>query len=264
MKTAAAACLMVALAFGAAAFELDGLAVQGGLLVGRAAPGAQVEVDGRPVRVSTEGLFLVGFGRDAGPTSEVRVGYADGRRVVRTIEVGQRDYPVQRIDGLPARQVTPGPAELERIRADGARISAARAGDSATPHFAGGFVRPADGPTSGVFGSRRILNGIARRPHFGHDIAAPAGAPGRAAGAGMVVLAQARMFYTGGTVMIDHGHGLVSVYAHMSAIEVAVGALVAKGQTIGRVGATGRVTGPHLHWGVTLRSVQLDPERLVD
>ena len=216
------------------------------------------------MRVSPEGQFLAGFGRDAPPRAVLRVTYADGRRVSRGLAVRQRHYAVQRVDGLPPAQVTPGPDDMNRIRADRARIKAARAGESTATDFASGFVRPAMGRTSGVFGSRRILNGKPRRPHLGMDIAAPAGTPVSATSAGVVVLAVADMFFTGKTVMIDHGHGLVSVYAHLRAILIAEGARVAKGTPIGRIGATGRVTGPHLHWGVSLFDTHLDPALLIE
>ncbi len=254
---------VLAAAAAAQELELRGEPVQGGLMVGRVAPGSAVRVDGRAVRVSPQGLFLAGFGRDAAPRAEVRVTHPDGRRTRRALRVRQRQYPVQRIDGLAARQVTPAPQDLARILADGARIEAVRARDSGIAYFATGFAWPAEGPTSGVFGSRRILNGEPRRPHSGLDIAAPAGATVRAAAVGVVALAREDMFFTGQTVMIDHGHGLASVYAHMSAILVAEGARVGRGQAIGRVGASGRASGPHLHWGVSLFDTHLDPALLV-
>jgi murein DD-endopeptidase MepM/ murein hydrolase activator NlpD len=250
----------------AAAQELrfDGAVEQGGLVIGHAAPGAVVRVGGRRVQVTPGGDFLVGFGRDAGSETVVRVVHADGRRETRTLTVRQRQYPEQHIDGLPAAEVTPGPAELARIRADAARIRAVRARPgSAEPHFLDGFAWPVRGRISGVFGSRRILNGAPRRPHYGLDIAAAAGTPIGAAAGGVVALVAGDMFYTGKTLIIDHGHGLASVYAHMSEIGVAEGEVVARGQAIGRIGASGRATGPHLHWGISLFRTHLDPALVV-
>ena len=248
--------------------RLDGPLVQGGLVIGRTEPGAAVDVavDGRALRelrVSPDGLFLIGLGRDAPPRVTVRVKYAGGVTAVRTLEIARRTYQVQRIDGLPRRQVTPGATELRRIKADNAAIAAVRAGDSAGAHFASGFAWPVEGRVTGVFGSRRILNGAPRRPHNGVDITAPQGTPVAAVADGVVALARPDMFLTGQTVIIDHGHGLTSVYAHMSRILVKEGQPIAKGAPLGRVGATGRVTGPHLHWGVTVFATHVDPALLV-
>ena len=231
-------------------------------MIGRVGPGAAVAVDGRGVRVSPEGLFLLGLGRDAKPRVEVRATLPDGSVLSRVINVEQREYQTQRIDGLPSRQVTPSPEDLERIGEDGAAIAGVRRRDSSAPYFASGFAPPLPGAVTGVFGTRRILNGRPRSPHNGVDVAAPSGTPVRAAADGVVVLARRDMFYTGQTVIIDHGHGLTSVYAHMSRLLVEPGQKVARGTPIGQVGMTGRVTGPHLHWGMTLFDTHLDPEML--
>lgn len=242
---------------------LEGTPTQGGLLVGRVAPGSKVALDGRPVRVSTDGLFLVGFGRDAPKEARLAVASGDGRAAVRTIEVIRRRYEIQRIDGLPERQVTPDAETLRRIEDERAAIAERRAHDSERTDFAAGFAWPVVGRITGVYGSQRVLNGHARSPHFGVDVTAPVGTPVKAAGDGVVSLAHADMFLTGKTVMIDHGHGLSTVYVHMSEILAAEGERVKKGQPIGRLGASGRTTGPHLHWGATLFSIQLDPALLV-
>ncbi len=239
--------------------NLEGRLVQGGLAFGTTEAGAEVFIDGAAVRVSKGGLFVVGFGRDAPPRMEVRVIYADGPGASRTLTVAPREYPVQRINGLASQQVTPGPKALKRIGLESAMIAAARTEDRDRPYFASGFMWPVKGRISGVFGSRRILNGKPRRPHVGVDVAAPANTLVVAAGDGVVVLAHGDMFFTGKTVMIDHGHGLNSVYAHMSAILVEQGQRIAKGEPLGRVGATGRATAAHLHWGVGLFATHLDP-----
>ncbi len=242
--------------------ELDGNRVQGGLVLGRAAAGSSVKIDGRAVRVSDNGVFLLGFGRDAAGKSVLSVTGPGGKAETRILEITQRSYKTQRIDGLPHKQVTPDEKALKRIRADNALIAAVRATDTDLTGFASGFSWPAIGPLSGVFGSRRILNGKPRRPHNGVDIAAPRGSPVTATAGGIVALAEPDMYYTGKSVMIDHGLGLASVYVHMSKILVRVGQRVAKGVIIGRIGSSGRVTGPHLHWGVSLFSTMLDPALL--
>ena len=241
------------------ALSLEGPLVQGGLVIGHTEPGAQVTVDGRPVRVSAGGAFLMGFGRDAKAKVALRIIHADGTRTEKALKVATRDYPVQRIDGLPSRQVTPLPEDLERIREDNAKIAGVRAHDTDRPYFLSGFTWPARGPVSGPFGSQRILNGKPRRPHNGVDVAAPRGTSVVAGANGVVVLVHPDMFFTGKTVMIDHGHGLSSVYVHMDDIRVTQGQRVTKGTRIGTVGMTGRVTGPHLHWGVSLFGIHLDP-----
>lgn len=176
----------------------------------------------------------------------------------------QRVYDVQRIDGLPRNMVTPSARELARIRAEGRRIAAARARVSTTPRFADGFSWPVRGRVSGVYGSRRILNGEPRRPHLGVDIAAPAGTPVGAAAAGTVTLAEAALHFTGGTIVIDHGLGISTVYSHLRALHVSAGDEVARGDVIAEVGSTGRSTGPHLDWRVNWFQERLDPALLAE
>lgn len=245
------------------AIALHGALEQGGLAIGRAAPGSRVFLDGRELRVAADGSFVLGFDRGAPAEAVLVLRRPDGTEAVRRLAVVARDWPVQRIDGLPPKKVTPDPAGLARIRTEGALIAAARERDTDRPWFVGGFAAPAAGPVSGVFGSQRILNGEPRAPHSGTDIAAPAGSPVRAAADGVVSLVHPDMFFTGVTVMIDHGHGLASVYAHLESAVLAAGRAVRRGDTIGRVGASGRATGPHLHWGVSWFGVRLDPETVL-
>jgi len=246
----------------AESLTLAGTLTQGGLVIGKTDPGARVSIDGSSVRVSSDGQFLIGFGRDAKPEARLRIRHPGGGLTEKTLKVSKRQYNVQRINGLPPGKVTPRPEDLKRIRGDNAKINQARRQDTDRADFSSGFRWPAAGPISGVYGSRRILNGKPKNPHNGVDVAAPLGAPVVAPADGLVVLAQADMFYTGKTVMIDHGHGLTSVYAHMDKINVTQGQHITKGAAIGTVGKTGRVTGPHLHWGVTLFGTHLDPALL--
>ena len=181
---------------------------------------------------------------------------------MQTLRITQREYKIQRIDGLPQKKVTPDPASVKRISIENAMIKKVRAVDTDRAYFASGFDWPVKGPISGVFGSQRVLNGKPKNPHNGVDVAAPQGTAIVAPADGVVALVHGDMFYTGKTVMIDHGHGLTSVYAHMSAILVKDGQKVTRGTPIGKIGKTGRVTGPHLHWGVTLFGTHLDPRLL--
>lgn len=250
--------MVLAWPLAAQAVDLTGRLEQGGIVQGQARPGAHVTLDGRPVPVDGHGDFLLGFGREAAAQARLEV---DGD--VQVLDIAKRDWAIQRIDGLPQAKVTPDPAQMARIRAESELVAARRAVVSLSPRFLGGLVPPADGPRSGVFGSQRILNGEARAPHSGTDIAAPLGAPVHAVAGGTVTLAATDLYFTGATVMIDHGLGLQTIYAHLSRLDVTEGDTVATGQIIGAVGASGRATGPHLHWGATWLDVRLDPETVM-
>ena len=243
--------------------HLDGPRTQGGLLRGRVSPGATVEYDGDAVRVSKDGWFLVGFGRDAPPEAELVVVHPDGRRERQVLKVERREYDIQRIDGLPARKVTPRSEDLARIRAEVRMVKEARTTDDSRTDFLGGFRWPVKGRISGVYGSQRILDGEPRRPHFGIDIAAPTGTKVVAPADGVVTLVHPDMFFSGGTMILDHGHGLSSAFLHLSRILVEEGERVAQGRPIAEVGSTGRSTGPHLDWRINLFGRRLDPALLV-
>lgn len=248
-----------------AALELtiEGEPVQGGLLLARTTPGAVVHLDERPLKLDAEGRFVFGFGRDAATDSLLIVQHKD-QQIDYPLSVRQRDYQVQRIDGLPSKMVSPDQKALERIRRENRQIAQVRAGYTESDAFRAGFILPAEGPISGVYGSQRILNGEPRRPHFGLDIAAPTGTAVIAPAAGTVALAEPDLYFTGGTLMIDHGRGITSVFSHLSALTVSEGDFVAQGEKIGEIGATGRATGPHLDWRVNWFEVRLDPALLLN
>lgn len=239
------------------ALSWRGEPAQGALLIGRTEPGTRLTLDGRTVRVSPEGHFAFGFGRDHGPQATLGV---NGQP--RLLAVARRAWQVQRLEGLPGAMVTPPPEVLERISRERERIAACRRVDSAVPHFAAGFRWPAQGRISGVYGSQRILNGQPRAPHLGLDIAAPTGTPMHAMAAGQVLLAD-DLYFTGNTVILDHGHGVQSLYAHAARLDVAAGEQVRAGQQIALIGATGRVTGPHLHLGLNWYGTPVDPQPLL-
>jgi murein DD-endopeptidase MepM/ murein hydrolase activator NlpD len=255
--------LLVAVAAHGGILNLEGEFLQGALIIGRADPGTTVKFDGNAVRVSSDGVFLLGFGRDAPATARLDAIFPDGTAVRRDLQVVQRSYNLQRVDGLPSSKVSPSAKDMARIRRDIAQAKKARARDDAREDFLGGFVWPATGRISGVYGSQRILNGKLRRPHFGVDVAAPVGTLVRAPADGVVTLTNNDMFFSGGTLIVDHGHGLSSSFLHLSAILVKEGQHVHQGDPIAKVGATGRVTGPHLDWRMNLLGNRLDPQLLV-
>ena len=256
--------LAAAVAASGPVLELAGEPVQGGLLVGKAEAGAAVELDGKAVPVGRDGVFLLGFGRDAAPESVLRAVRPDGVVETRHLAVRQREYDIQRIDGLPESKVTPPPEVVERIRREAEAVRLARATSHAGEDFLGGFQWPAEGRVSGVYGSQRVLNGEPRQPHFGVDLALPRGTPVAAPADGVVVFAEADLYYSGGTLIIDHGQGLSSSFLHLDRILVPVGARVVRGEPVAHAGATGRATGPHLDWRMNLGEERIDPERVLE
>ena len=188
---------------------------------------------------------------------------ADDRIEHRWIDVESRDYDIQRIDQLDQAKVTPSEDDQARIAAEQELINKARAPITDARDLFQSFIWPARGPISGVYGSQRILNGEPRQPHYGVDVAAPEGTVVIAPAAGTVRLAEHDFFLTGGTVILDHGFGVNSTFIHMRKVMVSVGQRLEQGEAIGEVGATGRATGPHLHWGMNWRDVRLDPALLV-
>ncbi len=239
---------------------LQGNFTQGGLLFGTTAPGARVFVDQREIRVSQQGNFLIGFGRDAKLDWQLLVRYLDGRTFDSEIGITARQYNIQRIDGLPESKVSPSAKDLKRIREDIAVVREARTRDDGRVDFLGSIDWPVHGIITGVYGSQRILNGEPRRPHFGIDIHAPTGTAVRSPAPGIVTVAHPDMFFSGATMIIDHGHGLSSTFLHLEKILVEVGDYVEKNEAVATVGSSGRSTGPHLDWRLNLFSTRLDPQ----
>lgn len=232
---------------------------QGALVLGKVPSGSRVEHAGRLLRTTSYGTVVFGVGRDARGPLEVQVTRPDGSGATASIQVDPRDWPMERVNGVPPKTVDPPPAIAERIRREQARVSAARTRDDARADFAQRFIRPVEGRISGRFGSGRIYNGKPGAGHSGMDIAAPTGTPVKAPAAGIVTFADPALYLTGGTVVIDHGHGVSSNFLHLSRIDVAEGDRVEQGQVFAAVGATGRATGPHLHWGMNWFDVRVDP-----
>jgi len=243
--------------------QLSGQFTQGGLVHGRVAPGTRVIYQERQLQLAADGQFILGFGRDAAPRQNLTLIAPDGRTTTEELRITQRRYQVQRIDGISRELMEPTAEDLVRIDAEARLVAEAREKDSSLLDFQERFIWPVKGPISGVYGSQRILNGEARRPHFGVDISAPVGTAVVAPAGGIVTLSHPGMFFSGATLIIDHGHGLSSSFLHLEKILVHPGDRVERGQVIARVGASGRVTGPHLDWRINWFEVRLDPQLFV-
>ncbi|MDO9223089.1 MAG: M23 family metallopeptidase [Caulobacter sp.] len=238
---------------------------QGGCAIGLTSPRARIFVGDEPVgTASAAGYFFVGFDRDAATETRITVQTELGA-TMRSLTIAHGEFDIQRIGGLPQNQVTPSdPTLLARIKAEAALKAAGYASRVDGDGFRDGLIVPLKAwRLSARFGGQRILNGLPQTPHFGSDLAAPAGSPIMAPAPGVVSLANPAMHYEGGLTMIDHGQGLVTVYLHQSRIDVAAGDAVVQGQVIGAVGMTGRATGPHLCWRMRWRGRNLDPMLLV-
>ncbi|WP_371189609.1 M23 family metallopeptidase [Thalassotalea maritima] len=239
--------------------RLEGELTQGGLLVGQTEAGNKVFLNDKPLKVSRHGLFVFGFSRDDTATHELKVIGDNGEQRVKSLTPSARQYKIQRIEGIDQKIMEPSKEALARIKKDNKQIRAARATTSNRIDFAHGFKAPATGPITGVYGSQRIYNGVPKNPHYGIDYAGPKGTPVLAPAAGEVVLWVPDMFFSGGTLVIDHGHGITSSFIHLSAANVKVGDKVLQGQQVAEIGSTGRSTGPHLDWRINWYNVRLDP-----
>lgn len=256
-------CLLI---FGHAAYALDvnNTMIQGALVIGQTAPENKIRFLKRNVKVNTDGFFVIGLHRDTEKQADIIEILPDGVERVHTFAVKQRKYKEQRISGVPKRTVDIPESELPRIREESKLIKATREVDSSRQDFLQAFQWPSRGVITGVYGSRRVYNGQPRRPHFGVDIAAPQGTPVHAPVSGKVLLVHNNMFFAGGTLVLDHGHGVSTTYIHLHKVLVKEGDSVERGQPVAEVGSTGRSTGPHLHWGMNWFDQRLDPQLLMD
>jgi len=252
----------------ASCIEFNTAPQQGGFIWGKVEPDSLVSLDGSKLDVLDDGTTFLGFGRDAGATTELSVTGPDGSGDVctETLQIAPREYRIQRVEGVPAKTVHPPKEQLERIRREAVLVRAARADRLDRPDLLNavlaGFIWPIEGPISGVYGSQRYYNGEPGRPHYGVDVAAPEGSVVHAPAAAVVTLAEPDLFYSGGTIVLDHGYLLSSSFLHLSKVLVKVGDEVKAGDIIGEVGSTGRATGPHLDWRMNWRKTRIDPQLL--
>lgn len=243
--------------------SLEGQRTQGALLRGQVATGVTVKLGDRVVRTSPDGFFAVGFGRD--DALEQKLVLEKQGEIQRVpVVLRQRDYDIQRIEGVPQRTVDPPPPEvLERIRREVAQIKRARDTNSDLSAFLSDFRWPLTGRISGVYGSQRVYNGKPGRPHYGVDVARPTGTVVVAPADAVITLVQDDNYYSGGTLIMDHGYGVSSTMIHLSEVLVEEGQVVKQGEPVAKVGATGRATGPHLDWRLNWFEVKLDPVTVV-
>lgn len=251
-------------AVGAYALDLRGSLTQGGLMIGTVAPGTTVSLNDKPIRVAPDGRFVIGFGRDADMFQTLRVRTPDGESRTHVLSLQEREFQIERVDGLPPKTVTPPPEYYERRRIETGLVRDARKLSSDLMAWAGGFQLPARGRISGVYGSQRILNGEPRSPHYGLDVAAPVGTPIKAPAAGIVRLARPDFLLEGGIIIIDHGYGVSSTLMHLSRIDVTEGKTVARNEQVGALGATGRASGPHVDWRINWFDTRIDPALVLD
>ncbi|WP_110673821.1 M23 family metallopeptidase [Salinicola sp. RZ23] len=236
---------------------------QGSMVIGRVPPGSQVQVAGHALRVTGYGTVVFGVGRDAQGAQTIEIVTPDGRQQQASVAITPRDWPIERINGVPPKTVSPPPKIAARIAREQAAVSAQRHRDDDRVGFAEPFIWPVKGRISGRFGNQRVYNGTPGSAHSGMDIAAATGTPVKAPASGVITFAD-DLYLTGGTVLLDHGYGISSNFLHLSRIDVAVGQHVDQGEVIGAVGATGRATGPHLHWGMNWFETRIDPLLVLD
>jgi murein DD-endopeptidase MepM/ murein hydrolase activator NlpD len=242
-----------------AEIQLSGEIKQGALVVGKTAAKNIVSFDGKILPLSTNGDYVFGFGRDDVSTHQLQIIYPNGKKEIKALTPTKREYKIQRIEGIAKKIMNPNPKAVARSKQDGIQVKAARKTLSAKTDFSQGFVAPIKGIITGVYGSQRVFNGVPKRPHFGLDYAGKTGDPVKAPAAGKVVMFVPDMFYSGGTMIIDHGHGITSSFLHLSKSYVNEGDEVKKGQVVAAVGSSGRATGPHLDWRVNWFNMRLDP-----
>jgi len=232
---------------------------QGALIVGKTSPTNKVSLNGKAIKVSSTGDYALGFSRDEKNNSELVIISPNGVIEKRILKPLKREYNIQKVEGIAKKIMNPNKKANIRAGEDNKKISAARKVDSDLTAFAQGFIAPIEGTITGVYGSQRYYNGVPKRPHYGLDYAGKKGDPVKAPANGTVLMYVPDMFYSGGTMIIDHGHGVSSTFLHLSNSYVKVGDKVTKGQLVAAVGSSGRATGPHLDWRINWFNVRLDP-----
>jgi murein DD-endopeptidase MepM/ murein hydrolase activator NlpD len=240
------------------AIEFKGKFTQGHYIIGVTDPSAKIVIDKKKVKVSKDGFFVFGLDRDRKFDVTITKNL-NGKKEIIVKKILKRKYNIQRINGLPESKVTPPETVYKRIKEENNKIGQARSINSNLPFFKNQFIMPVEGIISGIYGSQRILNGKPKWPHYGIDIAAKKGTMIKSSGSGTVTMAEDDLYYTGGTIIMDHGHGISTIYSHLENVLVSVGDKINQGDVIGTVGSTGRSTGPHLDFRINWFQTRLDP-----
>ena len=238
--------------------DLEGYFIQGGYVKGKTSSKIKIKFENRDVYLSKKNKFILGFGRDYSEVANLKFN-VDNKWINKTLKIKKNKYKIQKIDGLPKKFVSPPKEIYERIIRENKLIAKVRTLNSKIDYTFQDFLLPANGIITGVFGSQRILNGKPRRPHYGIDIAAKKGSKVISPTDAIVRLSEKDLYFTGGTIMLDHGHGITSVYSHLSKVLVKKNDKIQKGDVIGLIGSTGRSTGPHLDWRINWFDQRLDP-----
>ena len=242
------------------AATFKGKFIQGSFILGKTDPGSEVFIDKQRVKVTTDGYFAFGLGRDRKNDVVIKI---NQKKIVK--KVFKREYKIQRIDGLEEKKVTPPEEVYERIKKENKLIANAREINSDLDFFKNKFILPLDNAIiTGIYGSQRILNGKPRWPHYGIDFAGDLGTPIKAMADGVVTLAENDLYFTGATLIFDHGHGISTLYMHLDEIFVEKNDIVKQGDIIGTVGSSGRSTGPHLDVRLNWFGTRLDPATVLD
>ena len=244
--------------FNIEAIEFKGKFLQGHYIIGVTDPSAKIIIDKKKVKVSKDGFFVFGLDRDRKFDVTITKDL-NGKKETIVKKILKRKYNIQRINGLPESKVTPPETVYKRIKEENNKIGQARSINSNLPFFKNQFIMPVEGIISGIYGSQRILNGKPKWPHYGIDIAAKKGTMIKSSGSGTVTMAEDDLYYTGGTIIMDHGHGISTIYSHLENVLVSVGDKINQGDIIGTVGSTGRSTGPHLDFRINWFQTRLDP-----
>jgi len=242
--------------------NLKGKPTQGGLIIAQTNQSSTVLVNGKKTETTKDGYFMFGFGRFDEKPIKLSITF-DNITYQASIPVTTREFPTEVIDGLPPSKVNPKPEVYAQIKNDNVKVAKARSFFQKREDFLQTFIWPSQGRVSGVYGSRRILNGEPKRPHYGMDIANKTGTEVVSPASGIVRMAETGMYYTGGTIIIDHGYGLTTTFMHLSQVNVEAGLIIGQGEKIGEIGMTGRATGPHLDWRLNLGKTRLDPQLII-
>ena len=256
--------IFIFFSFKASAVEFKGKFIQGHFILGKTQSGAKILIDKKKIKVSNDGYFVFGIGKDRKIDITITE-KIDGNTNKIVKKILKREYKIQRIDGLPKKKVTPPEEFYARIKNENKLIGVARDIESDLPFFKDKFIIPVDDAIiTGVYGSQRILNGIPKWPHYGLDFAQKKGTPIKAMNNGIATLVEENLFYTGATLIFDHGHGISTLYMHLDKIFINKGDIVKKGEIIGTVGSSGRSTGPHLDVRLNWFGTRLDPATILN